>query len=130
MITVIHNNTHKTAGRTGVIPCDPPFAILLNPHECNLDFDEGIRNVQNDENSIIEPSTISPTESENVQENLPNENVIENEETALEPVIETKPSMTGSIIEPASSKSSRASGSAMVLRSSTNAQSESKESSE
>jgi hypothetical protein len=130
MITVIHNNTQKTAGRTGVIPCDPPFAILLNPDECNLDFDEGIRNIQNDENSIIEPSTISPTEGQNVQENLPNENLIENEETALEPVIETTPSMTGSVIEPASSKSSRASGSAMVLRSSTNAQSESKESSE
>jgi hypothetical protein len=78
IIIVIHNNTHKTAGRTSVIPCDPPFAILLNPDDCNLDFEEGIRNVQNDENSIIEPSTISPAEGQNVQENLPNENLIEN----------------------------------------------------
>jgi hypothetical protein len=65
-----------------------------------------------------------------VQENFPNENLIENEETALEQGIETAPSMIGYVIELASSKSSRASSSAMVLRSSTNAQSESKESSE
>jgi hypothetical protein len=98
IITVIHNNTHKTAGRTSVIPCEPTFVILLNPDEINLDFEEGIRNVQNDENYIIEPSTIYPAEGQNVLENLPNENLIENEETALEPVIETTPSMTGSVI--------------------------------
>jgi hypothetical protein len=65
-----------------------------------------------------------------VQENLPNGNLIENEETTLERGTETTPSMTGSFVEPASSKSSGASSSAMVLRSSTNAQSESKDSSE
>jgi hypothetical protein len=46
MITVIQNNTHKPAGRTSVIPCDPPFAIMLNPEESNLYFEEGIRNVR------------------------------------------------------------------------------------
>ena len=120
MITVVHNNTHKTAGRTSVIPCDPPFAILLNPDQCSLDFDEEIRDIQNGENLITEQSTSSPIEGQ-----------VEFGELALESGNDTTPIVVDSAIEPASSKttSSKASSSGMVLRSAINAQSEPNESS-
>jgi hypothetical protein len=37
IITVIHNSRHKTAARSSVIPCDPPFAVFLDPDDCSLE---------------------------------------------------------------------------------------------
>jgi hypothetical protein len=45
MITVVHNNKDKTASRSSIMPRDLPFAVLLNPDQCNLDFDEEIRRI-------------------------------------------------------------------------------------
>jgi hypothetical protein len=47
IITVMHNARHKTASRNSVMTCDPPFALLLNPEECDLDF-EGCLEVGSD----------------------------------------------------------------------------------
>jgi hypothetical protein len=68
IITVMHNARHKTASRNSVMNCDPHFALLLNPEECDLDF-EGCGEVGTDhvakpntddskgENSITDTST-------------------------------------------------------------------------
>jgi hypothetical protein len=45
MITVVHNNKDKTASRSSIMSRDFPFVVLLNPDQCNLDFDEDIRRI-------------------------------------------------------------------------------------
>jgi hypothetical protein len=37
IVTVIHDNRHKTAARSSCIPCDPPFHVFLDPDDCELE---------------------------------------------------------------------------------------------
>jgi hypothetical protein len=126
MITVLHSNTHKTAGRTSVVPCDPPFTVLLNPDQCTLDFDEeGYHSLDENVLNTGRTTTTITTEDQDVEENMSKNPLIDVGESISEPANENASSMIGSATEPVSSKSSsKASSSAMVLRSASNAQSE------
>jgi Reverse transcriptase (RNA-dependent DNA polymerase) len=41
IVTVIHNNLHKTAARSSIAPCDPPFSVFLDTDDCCLEPGHG-----------------------------------------------------------------------------------------
>jgi hypothetical protein len=83
-----------------------------------LDFDEEIRRIPIEDGLITEQSMAPPIEGQDMEESVHNDGLIDIGETHLEPGNETTQDVIGMAIEPASSKtSSKASSSAMVLRS-------------
>jgi hypothetical protein len=66
IITIIHNNVHKTAARSSVMPCDPPFEVFLDPDDCPLEAGPALVSEQEDE--FFDVRTSEP-ESEHSTEN-------------------------------------------------------------
>ena len=82
---MIHNNIHKTASRSSIVACDPPFAVFLDPEDCDLenrshfsggqdsgiDLEEDAPSMNVEEISdIVEPDTSNIVVDESVQQRL------------------------------------------------------------
>jgi Reverse transcriptase (RNA-dependent DNA polymerase) len=89
IVTVIHNNLHKTAARSSIIPCDPPFSVFLDTDDCILEPGNGTGIPDGGNHSDI------PLSDRNVVSSGPNDASSAVNNSSNEPATETDTSTGG-----------------------------------
>jgi hypothetical protein len=64
MTTIVHENTHATAGITSAMPFDQPSTFLLNPDQCTFDYREEYPHSLNDNCLNTEHTTTTAVEEQ------------------------------------------------------------------